>query len=49
MDDPAGVEELIALGLAEAEKIELRQKIEARFLNGRIAERFTDYAPATSG
>jgi uncharacterized protein len=49
MDDPAGVEELIALGIAEAEKIELRKKIEPRFLNGRIAERFTDYAPATSG
>jgi patatin-like phospholipase/acyl hydrolase len=47
MDDPAGVQELVALGTAEAEKIANRRPIVERFLNGSTIQRFTECtAPA---
>jgi uncharacterized protein len=42
LDDPSGVEELISLGTAEAEKIGNRGPIMERFLNGSKIERFTE-------
>jgi hypothetical protein len=49
LDDPTGVEELISLGIAEAEKIDLRRKVEGRFLNGQPIVRFTDHARRAAG
>jgi patatin-like phospholipase/acyl hydrolase len=47
IDDPSGVEELVSLGIAEAEKIGNRRLIVERFLNGSTVQRFTECtAPA---
>jgi patatin-like phospholipase/acyl hydrolase len=47
IDDPSGVEELISLGIAEAEKIGNRRPILERFLNGSTIERFTECTAQT--
>jgi patatin-like phospholipase/acyl hydrolase len=41
IDDPRGVEELVSLGIAEAEKIGNRRPILERFLNDSTIQRFT--------